>query len=238
MLSEIVMHTLKLIVFDVAGTTVSDDDNAVAGRVCDALRAAGVTVAEADVDSVMGMPKPLGIRTLLERARGSVPDIHESQRIHAGFQRRMIEHYRSAATVRALPGAEELFAVLRERGVAVALDTGFDRLTLDTIIARLGWADQIDVSVASDEVEHGRPAPDMIRSAMAAVGVDDARQVGKVGDSVSDIEQGIAAGCGMVAAVLSARTRPVIDQYPGVHPIGTLGELIPIIDQIETRATI
>ena len=56
---------LKLFVFDVAGTTVCDRTNAVAGRVCDALRAAGLPAEIEQVDPVMGMPKPLAIRHLV-----------------------------------------------------------------------------------------------------------------------------------------------------------------------------
>lgn len=228
--------SLRLIVFDVAGTTVCDDDNAVAGRLCDALQAAGTAVMPADVDPVMGMPKPLAVRMLLEQARGQAPTDDEVARVHADFQARIVAHYREADTVKPAPGAVELFAALRERRILIALDTGFDRRTLDTIVARLGWESLIDDSVTSDEVEHGRPHPDMIEAAMAQAGVADPARVGKVGDSASDIEQGINAGCGLVAAVMNERTRAVIDRYPTVHRITQLNELLPLVDQVAAGA--
>lgn len=228
--------SLKLIVFDVAGTTVCDDDNAVAGRLCDALQAAGAAITLADVDPVMGMPKPLAVRMLLEQARGQAPADDEVARIHADFQARIVAHYRDADTVKPAPGAVELFAALRERGILIALDTGFDRRTLDTIIARLGWQTLIDDSVTSDEVQRGRPYPDMIEAAMAQAGVAEPAVVGKVGDSASDIEQGINAGCGLVAAIMNARTRAVIDRYPTVHQVTHLNELLPLVDQVAAGA--
>ena len=54
----------------------------------------------------------------------------------------------------------------------VALDTGFTRAIADVILARLGWdSTVVDASVASDEVERGRPYPDLIYRAMASTGV-------------------------------------------------------------------
>ena len=142
----------------------------------------------------------------------------------------MIDHYRVSDEVEPMPFAVETFAALRERGVAIALDTGFDRSTLDAILERLGWRDTFDFTVTSDEVANGRPAPDMIHAAMKALGVEDASLVGKAGDSVSDIEEGINAGCGLVAAVHTVRTTPVLEQYPSVHGIERLSELIPLVD--------
>lgn len=230
------MVDIELFVFDVAGTTVSDEDHAVARCVCEAVRAVGADVAEADVNPVMGMPKPLAIRKLLEQARGACPSPSEAAQVHADFQRRMIEHYRSAPGIRPAPGAEELFATLRSRGVRVALDTGFDRIILNTILTRLRWSERIDYSVTSDEVEHGRPAPDMIYAAMRAVGVTDAKSVAKVGDSESDIQQGLAAGCGLVAAVMGARTRPIIARYPDVQPVEQLSDLLRLFEKQPTGA--
>lgn len=220
-------------VFDMAGTTVCDDDNAVAGRLCDALRAAGADVTEPDVNPLMGTPKPAAVRTLLTQARGEAPSEDEVERVHADYQRRIIEHYRSAPTVREMPGVREMFAGLRERGIRIGLDTGFDRATTDTILERLGWnMGLVDDTVSSDEVPNGRPHPDMIHALMERAGVTDPKAVGKAGDSISDIEQGRNAGCGLVVAVLSERTRTVTEDYPGVHAIKDLAELLPIVDAL------
>ncbi len=221
---------LQMIVFDVAGTVVNDDDNAVAGKLCDALQAVGTKVTETQVNPVMGLPKPQAVRELLNLSRGSQPDEAEVMQVHADFQQRIIEHYRNAPTIRPKNGAEELFAQLRNRGTRVTLDTGFDRATLDTILERLHWRDLIDDSVTSDEVDHGRPAADMIRVLMSRAGITDPSLVGKVGDSVSDIQEGLTAKCGLVVAVLCERTIPALPDYPGVSGIERLSELIPIID--------
>jgi beta-phosphoglucomutase-like phosphatase (HAD superfamily) len=57
------------------------------------------------------------------------------------------------------------------------------------------------VVVASDEVAHGRPAPDLIYEAMRRAGADDPGRVGVCGDTPSDLEAGHAAGCSMIVGV-------------------------------------
>lgn len=213
----------SMVVFDMAGTTVLDTDNAVAKAVQRALAEAGCKIALADVNPVMGMPKPLAIRSLLEQFGN--PQQAVPAQVHARFQDIIVEHYRTDPGVAEMPGVSVLFRALREHGIKVTLDTGFDRLTLDTIVERLGWQGLVDASVASDEVQHGRPAPDMIHALMQRLGEADPTRVCKIGDSVSDLEQGLAAGCGLVAAVLCERTAGCWQRYEGVVAVDSIIEL-------------
>jgi hypothetical protein len=61
---------IRMVVFDVAGTTVVDFDNAVASKLVEAPAACGVNIAPEEVNPLMGVPKPLAVRTLLEQVRG------------------------------------------------------------------------------------------------------------------------------------------------------------------------
>ena len=216
---------IDLFVFDMAGTTVDDAGDHVATALVAVLEGAGVRVTARDVDPVMGIPKPLAIRELLRQARDRVPDAAEVASVHAEFQSAMVDFYRIDPSVREIPGATTLFRRLRDAGVRVALDTGFDRAIVDAIIERLGWQDVVDDSIASDEVEHGRPAPDMIRALMKRAGVTDPARVAKLGDSVSDIEEGLNAGCGFVGAIVNIRTEPFVASYPSVIPVHSLAAL-------------
>jgi phosphonatase-like hydrolase len=219
---------IQMIVFDMAGTTLCDADNAVAGAVVQALRQIGCEITPDDVDPVMGMPKPLAIRVLLEQNGHDATD-DTVARVHAAFQQRMIEHYRTSPTVREIPGTTELFRELRRLGIRVTLDTGFDRPIADAIIHRLGWhSGLIDDSVTSDEVAHGRPDPEMIRVLMERAGIEDPSLIGKVGDSISDIEQGINAGCGFVGAIVGPRTRSML-MDPRVHPLERVSDLLRVL---------
>lgn len=222
--------TIRMIVFDIAGTVVSDSDNAVAARICDALRAAGHDVTEELVNPIMGMQKPSMIGTLIRQVTGQPPSSEEIDLIHSDYQQRIIAHYESAPQVTAMDGAEELFKILRKNQIRITLDTGFDRLTTDAILRRMGWdKGVIDDSIASDEVENGRPAPDMIHHLMERAAINDPATVAKAGDSMSDIEQGLNTGCGVVIAVRGERTEGILKRYPAIPVVERLLEIPGIL---------
>lgn len=214
----------KLAVFDVAGTTVLDNDAVV--ECLTKVLEDHIAVPRAAVLAVMGLPKPTAIRRLLAARVDLDHDALDFtvDEIHRRFRSAMIERYRTGPLAPA-DGAEQVFAVLRQAGVRVALDTGFSRDILEMVLSRLGWHDQrhIDFSIASDEVARGRPYPDLIHRAIALAQVTDAAQVVKIGDTPSDIEEGLAAGCGLVVGVaygthtrqeLSGSGAVVIDRLP------------------------
>lgn len=195
---------IDLVVFDVAGTTVVDDD-AVGQALREAVIRRGARPSRASVASVMGLRKDDALRVLLAERPEGAPTDEEVATAHRAFEERMVHHYLTSPDLAPIAGAEAAFAELRASGVRVALATGFSRRILNAILLRLGWyeGDTVDVTVASDEVERGRPAPDLIRHAMRATGVADPACVAKVGDTVADVREGIAAGCGLVIGVTS-----------------------------------
>jgi phosphonatase-like hydrolase len=214
--------SVDLAVFDVAGTTVLDGD-AVATVLQAALARHGCRPSTPEVMAVMGIPKPVAIRHLLDNALPAPPEEIESlvTRIHDEFRASMKETYRSADNIGPAPGIEDVFQALRSAGVKVALDTGFSRDILDVLLDRLEWRDLVDVSIASDEVERGRPFPDLVTAAMARTGVHDPARVAKIGDTPSDLLEGAAAGCGVIVGVTWGTHSRAQLERPGVIVIDT-----------------
>jgi phosphonatase-like hydrolase len=107
--------------------------------------------------------------------------------------------------VKPVKDAEEVFAQLKQRGIRIALNTGFSRKIADKIVDRFQWKEKglIDDLIGSDEVEKGRPYPYMINKLMQRAGVADPSEVAKVGDTTVDIEEGKNAGCLYVVAMAS-----------------------------------
>jgi phosphonatase-like hydrolase len=144
----------------------------------------------------------------------------------------MIRHYEEDTTLSPLPFVEETFADLKQRGVKIALNTGFPRSIADTILRRLNWeaGKTIDAVIASDEVPEGRPHPYMIRSVMEQLQVTDSNAVAKVGDTEVDVEEGRSAGCGLVVSVTTgAYSRVQLEQYKPDKIIDSLAELSSLI---------
>jgi phosphonatase-like hydrolase len=214
----------ELVVFDIAGTTVRDDD-AVNRAFRGTLADAGLPLDAAAVNQVMGLPKPEAIRLLLERhGRDAGPE--RAAPIHAEFTRRMLRFYAEDPSVREMPGAAETFARLRKAGIPVALNTGFSREITEAVLRRLGWEDAVDAVLSSDEVPRGRPHPDMIRQLMVRLGVDDPARVAKVGDTPADLQEGASAGCGWIIGVTGGtHTAEQLREHPHTHLVGSVAEL-------------
>ena len=141
----------------------------------------------------------------------------------------MLHYYATDPAVREIPGAAATFAALRSAGIKVALNTGFNRAIVDVLLERLGWRspEVIDAVVASDEVPQGRPHPNMIRLLMSRLGVEDARNVAKVGDTWADLEEGHSAGCGLVIGVTSgAFTREQLSLRPHSHIVASVTDVL------------
>ncbi len=219
---------LRLVVFDIAGTTMEDHGD-VNHALAEALATAGKVVTPTAIDAVMGLAKPEAIRRLLP-VDDATPDRVDS--IHADFLDRMKRHYEGELAVRPIAGIEAVFRELHGAGIAIALDTGFSRGTANLLLERLGWLRDglVDAVITSDEVEHARPASDMIRALMERFGMADSGQVAKVGDAPADIEEGRNARCGVVIGVTwGTHTRGQLRVHQADHVIDRPEELIPLL---------
>lgn len=228
----------ELIVFDLAGTTVKDNQDV--HRVLQAaLKRNGVMITLEEANVIMGTPKPVAIRTLLEDK--SYPRITDQfiEEVHTDFVKEMIAFYETDPSVSEKEGVSKTFASLKRAGIKIAVDTGFDRQITNALLKRMGWVEMnlLDASVTSDEVENGRPYPDLIFEAMKRTGVKEVSRVAKVGDTASDMNEGTRAGCTWVVGVTTGSySRENLQQEPHTHLIEQLPELLSILDLSKIRA--
>ena len=225
--------SIALVVFDLAGTTVKDDKD-IHKVLRQTLAEHHVSISLEDANAVMGIPKPVAIRQLLEQRYTGNKAITEEwiDEIHTAFVTRMISFYKHDTSVGEKDGVSETFRKLKESKLKIVVDTGFDRQITDPLLERLGWLENnlIDGSVTSDEVERGRPYPDMIFRAMELTDVKDVQQVAKVGDTASDIQEGLSAGCKYVIGVTTgAFTHEQLKLERPTHLIERISELPAIV---------
>jgi len=227
---------IKLAIFDMAGTTVYDDDF-VTKALCKALATQQYMVPLSAANEVMGIAKPVAIKMLLERFYPEAAPTADIDTLHDTFLQIMIDFYRNEPGICEIEGATDTFKALQSQGIKVGLDTGFSRDITDIIIERLGWQDLLDVSVSSDEVAQGRPYPDMIWKAMELTGISEVQQVAKVGDTPVDLEEGHRAGCALVVGVLSgANGKEVLEQYPHTHIVDSVSDITGLIHSFQLAA--
>jgi phosphonatase-like hydrolase len=216
------VNDLKLVIFDLAGTTVKDS-----GQVADAFTAA---LAEHDIEitceqlsSVRGSSKRQAVLRL-------IPDGPDQTRlaglVYASFREHLIQRY-GIEGVEPVDSAAAIFQWLRARGVRVALNTGFDRDITELLLKALHWGEAIvDALICGDEVRQGRPAPYLIFRAMEATGTTSVQQVANVGDTVLDLRAGHNAGVRWNIGVLSgAHDRQLLARMPHTHLLPSIAEL-------------
>lgn len=218
-----------LAVFDLVGTTVQDRGEAERAFRA-ALAEAGIAPAPAEIKAVRGASKRSAIQRLLAtHANDAV------EKVYRHFLAALAAEFRTSAS--AVEGAAGVFSFLRERNVAVALNTGLDREIAGLLLTALGWPrDRFAAVVCGDDVAQGRPAPDMIRAAMRGAHVSQAGRVINVGDTNVDLEAGDAAGTGLNIGVCSgAHGRETLAQAPHTHLIETVADLPPLLLSLARR---
>lgn len=224
--------SIKLVVFDMAGTAVSDE-NYVGAAFTQAMKKYGYAPQIEEVNPIMGYEKPVAIRMMLEKLEPDTAKITEAliATIHEEFVAIMLDFYRTSEDIHPLPNVEYTFKKLKSQGIKIGLDTGFSKDIAQLILDRLDWNDQIDCMVASDEVSNGRPYPYMIQKMMSELQIEDSKQVAKVGDTEVDINEGHNAGCKYVIGITTGSfTRQELEPYKPTHIIDDISEIFEIIN--------
>ncbi|WP_375447969.1 HAD family hydrolase [uncultured Fibrella sp.] len=232
------MNLYQLVVFDMAGTTVTDRHE-VEQCFAEAAAQTGLSVGAERILAMQGLAK----RHVFETLWGEILGVDHPQlkaHVDTSYQRftEVLEAHYLTHEVTPTAGCLDTFAFLREQEIPVALTTGFYRKVTDIILKKLGWLDGLDAryvgtkqsiiqaSIASDEVPHGRPEPLMIQKAMHLLGVTKPEAVVNVGDTPSDLLSGRAAGVGLNLGVTNGtHSREQLITYPHDRLIGSLAEL-------------
>jgi len=191
-------HDIRLVVLDMAGTTVAD------GGLVEEAFAAAARHMGAEPDSMLDYVRATMGESKISVFRHLFGEEGKAQDANKAFEAAYAALV-DGGRVAALPGARETIESLKSQGRTVVLTTGFARTTQDAILAALGWQDLADLTLCpADAGGRGRPYPDMALTAFLRTAVaDDVRQIAVVGDTSYDMLSGVRAGAGLVAGVLT-----------------------------------
>lgn len=254
------------VIFDWAGTTVDFGSLAPVRTLERVFGEAGVPVTEDEARQDMGIAKRDHIAALLARPRVRT----EWERVHSReftdndidllyerfipFQFECLKQY---STV--IAGVPDVVGELRANGIKIGSTTGYTRAMLDLLAgeaARQGYTP--DCSFSPEDAGCGRPHPFMIYAAAVKMQVYPLGAVIKVGDTASDIKEGLNAGVWSVGVAGTGNTigLPEADfralnateqtdkvrkgrrdlQAAGAHyVVDTLAELTSVISDVEAR---
>ena len=181
---------IDAVVFDLDGVLIESEEiwDTVRGRY---VRERGGRYDAEVQRAMMGMSSTEWARYLHEVA--GIPD--EPEEINDEVVRRMLDAYREHLPL--VPGAGE--AVKRSAArFPLALASSSNRPLIDTVLDVAALTQCFEATVSSEEVEHGKPAPDVYLEAARRLGVAPGR-CAAIEDSHSGIRSAKAAGLRVVA---------------------------------------
>ena len=200
----------KYVIFDWAGTTVDYGCFAPVQAFMETFKAAGVEPTMEETRAPMGMLKIDHIRTMLHmdriekewiRIHGAAPTEDDVQKLYEPYEEKLLSILHNFADPK--PGVLDAIAELRAMGIKIGSTTGYNDKMMAIVApqaAENGYAP--DAMITPDTVGgKGRPYPYMVFANMMELGAANVDEVVKVGDTISDIKEGLAAGVFSVAVI-------------------------------------
>ena len=183
------MSGIQAVVFDLDGVII--DTESVWEEVRRAYVAEhGKAFLPDSQQQMMGMSTPEWSRHLAEDVGVGLP----GEQVAAEVLARMAERYR--ADLPLIPGS---VAAVRRIAAAypVALASSSARILIDQVLATAGLTDVFRVTLSTEEVPRGKPAPDVYEAAVSRLGLEPG-ECAAVEDSSNGLRSASAAGLAVV----------------------------------------
>ena len=227
------MARFKAAVFDWAGTMIDFGSFAPMGVFVKAFERFRIEATIAEARAPMGMPKWDHIKAMMgapsiaaqwEAKHGHPPgdaDVDEVYKVFVPMNEEVVADY---ATL--VPGAAEVVAGLRAKGMKIGSTTGYTRSIMERVLpvaAAQGYAP--DNLVCADDLPEGRPGPLGMYKCFVDLVVYPPEAVIKVDDTAPGIKEGVAAGCVTVGVALSGNHVGLTPQELSALPDEKVAEL-------------
>lgn len=189
------------------------------------LDVVGTTVLEKDTDIVLRCFRQafseMGLHQvtdeLLRQQRGkeksaAIKDLIQQYETDAGLADDILRKFETnfAAAISSfeeMPGLPEAVASMREKGMSIGLGSGLSSDMFTLLYQHLHFARyNFDFIATAGDKYRGRPYPDMILAMMDALHEQGKSAVLKIGDTVTDVEEGKNAG--VLTGVILSGTQP------------------------------
>lgn len=195
-------NSIKMIVFDWAGTTVDYGSSAPSGVFDIVFTGAGIKLTKEEINRPMGMEKKSHIRELLSGEEGNRQWLEvygrpwtedDVESLYQTFEKTLYEVVSGYSVP--IEGVVETVKKLRENGIKIGSTTGYTSEMMKQVVPKaeeLGY--KADCVVTPDITGASRPTPFMLFECMRQLNVYPPCSVVKVGDTVVDILEGKNAG--------------------------------------------
>ena len=179
------------IIFDMDGVLIDSERQSNEGWLW-AAGQLGVDMPMWLIDSFKGAPAELCCKFFDDYYKGVI-DYWEAKEIRTQH----VYKIRETEGIPVKKGVKDIFEYIRNYGLKCAVATSTRRESAEKTLHEIGVWDYLDAVVYGDEVEHGKPEPDIFLRAAKAIGVNPSEAV-VVEDSINGIKAGYAAGMRVV----------------------------------------
>ena len=226
---------IRCIIFDMAGTTI-DEDNLVYKSMHQALTEADIEISLEEVLSfAAGKEKKQALYDVMDHL-GIPCTVDEITKLYESFNDILIKNYNDFKPTYC-DGAQALFQYLRSNNISIAFNTGYGRHIVDILVDKvpIHLGADVDLIVCADDVSKQRPHPDMILLICEKLGIAP-NEVIKIGDSAIDIQEGKNAGVLMsIGITTGAHDGFKLLEAQADFVVDHLSELIHILDHEVVR---
>ena len=195
--------SIKLLVCDMAGTTVNEG-GLVYKTLYETIKGYDIYIKPEDMKNWYGVNKTEVLQHFINTDNEYKDNEAILPQMLDSFKKNLKKKYFEDKSIKLMdPGLPDLFNSFRERGIKIALNTGYSVDIQEALIENLNMRNFIDGYISSESVPHGRPEPFMIQELMNRFNITNSKEVIKIGDSINDILEGKNAGCASSLGVLS-----------------------------------
>ncbi len=191
------MSGLDCVIWDCDGTVV-DSEPIGTGAWAEVLARYGYTASAEDFAQIIGRPFEVFYDYFRERA-----PLPEPQNLMAEYEAVLFPELRSR--LRVFPDAGSAIDALATGGVPQAIASSSHRGRLDLMLEVSGLADRFQATIAGDEVERGKPHPDIYLLAAEALGREPQRSLA-IEDTIAGVQSACAAGMKVMAVTRGMRS--------------------------------
>ena len=174
------------IIFDMDGVLIDSERQSNEGWLW-AAGQLGVDMPMWLIDSFKGAPAELCCKFFDDYYKGVI-DYWEAKELRTQH----VYKIRETEGIPVKKGVKDIFEYIRNNGLKCAVATSTRRESAEKTLHEIGVRDYLDAVVYGDEVEHGKPEPDIFLRAAKAIGVNPSEAV-VVEDSINGIKAGYAA---------------------------------------------
>ena len=174
------------IIFDMDGILIDSERQSNEGWLW-AAGQLGVDMPMWLIDSFKGAPAELCCKFFDDYYKGVI-DYWEAKELRTHH----VYKIRETEGIPVKKGVKDIFEYIRNNGLKCAVATSTRRESAEKTLHEIGVWDYLDAVVYGDEVERGKPEPDIFLRAAKAIGVNPSEAV-VVEDSINGIKAGYAA---------------------------------------------